>query len=130
MPALKRLKDDLNATIKKRGMHVKGIDGGLLKVRSVHSALNTLLQSAGAIAVKLATIIFYDKLVAKGLRNGVDFKMVAHVHDEVQTLVRVGLEDTVGKAAVEAMREAGERLGFACQLNGEYKHGPTWAETH
>lgn len=130
VPALARLKKDLKVVIAKRNMHVMGIDGGLLKVRSDHAALNTLLQSAGAIAVKLATIIYYDKLVAMGLRNGVDFMLVAHVHDEVQTLVRKGLEEQVGKAAVEAMREAGEALGFLCPLDGEWKAGANWAETH
>lgn len=130
VPALKRLKEDLAKAVQKRKMHVMGIDGGLLKVRSDHSALNTLLQSAGAIAVKLATIIYYDKLVAMGLKSGVDFMLVAHVHDEVQTLVKKGLEDVVGKAAVEAMREAGDALGFLCPLDGEYKFGANWAETH
>ena len=129
-PALKRLKEDLKKIIKKRGMQVIGVDGGLLKVRSEHSALNTLLQSAGAIAVKLATIIYYDKLIAMGLRNGEDFMLVAHVHDEVQTLVRKGLEERVGNAAIEAMREAGEALGFMCPLDGEYKVGTSWANTH
>lgn len=130
VPALNRLKKDLKAAVKKRDMHVMGIDGGVLKVRSDHSALNTLLQSAGAIAVKLATIIYYDKLIAMGLRNGVDFMLVAHVHDEVQTLVKKGLEERVGQAAVEAMREAGEALGFQCPLDGEWKAGANWAETH
>jgi len=129
-PALKRLKEDLKRVVAKRKMHVMAIDGGLLKVRSDHSALNTLLQSAGAIAVKLATIIYYDKLVAQGLVSGVDFMLVAHVHDEVQTLVKKGLEDVVGQTAVAAMREAGEALGFLCPLDGEYKFGANWAETH
>jgi DNA polymerase I-like protein with 3'-5' exonuclease and polymerase domains len=129
-PALKRLKDDLARVVKARKMHVMGIDGGLLKVRSEHSALNTLLQSAGAIAVKLATIIYYDRLVEQGLVSGVDFMLVAHVHDEVQTLVKKGLEDVVGRTAVAAMREAGEALGFLCPLDGEYKFGANWAETH
>ena len=129
-PALKRLKEDLKKVVAKRKMHVVGIDGGLLKVRSDHSALNTLLQSAGAIAVKVATILFYDKLVEQGLHSGEDFMLVAHVHDEVQTLVKKGLEDAVGQAAVEAMREAGDSLGFLCPLDGEYKHGANWAETH
>lgn len=129
-PALKRLKEDLKKAVAKRKMHVMGIDGGLLKVRSDHSALNTLLQSAGAIAVKLATIIYYDKLVGQGLVSGRDFMLVAHVHDEVQTIVKKGLEDVVGQAAVDAMREAGEALGFLCPLDGEYKFGANWAETH
>jgi DNA polymerase I-like protein with 3'-5' exonuclease and polymerase domains len=111
-------------------MHVMGIDGGLLKVRSEHSALNTLLQSAGAISVKLATIMFYDRMVADGLVSGEDFMLVAHVHDEVQTLVKKGLEQRVGEHAVAAMREAGDALGFLCPLDGEFKFGANWAETH
>lgn len=130
VPALARLKEDLKKAVEKRDMQVMGIDGGMLKVRSDHSALNTLLQSAGAIAVKLATILFYDKLIEKGLVSGEDFLLVAHVHDEVQTLVKKGLEDVVGQTAIEAMREAGEALGFLCPLDGEYKFGANWAETH
>lgn len=129
-PALKRLREDIVRVVKKRNMQVMGIDGGMLLVRSEHSALNTLLQSAGAVAVKVATILYYDKLIAMGLKNGTDFMLVAHVHDEVQTLVRHGLEEAVGNAAVEAMREAGDVLGFLCPLDGEFKVGPNWAATH
>ena len=129
-PALKKLKKRLGRTIEDRGMQVMGIDGGMISVRSKHSDLNTLLQSSGAIAVKLATIMFYDKLIAAGLVSGVDFMLVAHVHDEVQTLVKKGLEDFVGKIAIEAMQEAGEALGFKCPLTGEYKYGSNWKETH
>lgn len=129
-PALKRLKEDIQARLADGKATIRGIDGGELKVRSSHSALNTLLQSAGAIAVKVATIIFYDKLIAMGLENGKDFMMSAHVHDEVQILVRKGLEERVGNAAIEAMREAGEALGFKCPLDGEYKFGQSWADTH
>lgn len=129
-PAIGRLKKTLDKRVQERAMHVVGIDGGLLAVRSEHSALNTLLQSAGAIAVKLATIMFYDKLVARGLKSGEDFMLVAHVHDEVQTLVKKGLEEVVGETAIEAIREAGEALGFKCPLDGEWKAGANWAETH
>lgn len=129
-PAIAKLKKALDATVKARGGHIMGIDGGLLKVRHAHASLNTLLQSAGAIAVKLATILYYDKLIAQGLVSGEDFMLVAHVHDEVQTIVKKGLEDVVGRTAVEAMREAGEALGFKCPLDGDYKFGANWAETH
>jgi DNA polymerase I-like protein with 3'-5' exonuclease and polymerase domains len=129
-PALRKLKNALKRRINTRKMYIKAIDGGLIKVRSEHAALNTLLQSAGAIAVKLATIIYYDKLVDQGLVSGDDFLIVAHVHDEVQTLVKKGLEEVVGQAAIEAIREAGETLGFNCPLDGEWKAGANWAETH
>ena len=129
-PALQRLKDTLAAQIKKQDGKLISIDGGAMHVRSPHAALNTLLQSAGAIAVKVATILFYDKLVAQGLVSGKDFQIVAHVHDEVQTLVKKGLEDIVGRTAEEAMHETTEALGFRCPLAAEYKFGESWADTH
>jgi len=50
LPALKRLRNQVeNAS--RRGK-IKAIDGRYLKVRSTHSALNTLLQGAGAIICK------------------------------------------------------------------------------
>ena len=129
-PALKLLKEAIAAFMAAKGNYITGIDGGRISVRSEHSALNSLLQSSGAIAVKVATIKFYDKLVEAGLVSGVDFKLVAHVHDEVQCLVKKGKEDIVGKIAQDAMREAGEALGFQCPLAAEYKYGENWAETH
>ena len=129
-PALKRLKDHIAGTIKAKNGKLVSIDGGVMHVRSPHAALNTLLQSAGAIAVKVATILFYDKLIEKGLESGKDFQLVAHVHDEVQTLVRKGLEDIVGQTATEAMAEAGEALGFKCPLAADYQFGESWADTH
>ncbi len=129
-PALKKLKEAIIKNVAKNKGFIRGIDGGRITVRSDHAALNSLLQSAGAISVKLATILFYDKLVAQGLKNGEDFQLVAHVHDEVQTLVKKGLEDVVGKTAIEAMREAGDTLGFKCPLDAEYGTGETWADTH
>lgn len=130
VPALARLKKDLANAIKKRNGKLLAIDGGEMHIRSPHAALNTLLQSAGAISVKLATVLFYDKLIEKGLRSGEDFMLVAHVHDEVQTLCKKGLEDIVGETAQEAMAEAGEALGFKCPLSANFDPGSNWSETH
>ena len=109
---------------------IKAIDGGELTVRSKHSALNTLLQSAGAIAVKTATVIFYDRCDAAGLEWGQDYWIAGHIHDEMQIICKEGLEDDIGNTATSAIREAGEELGFRCPLDAEYKVGRTWADTH
>jgi DNA polymerase I-like protein with 3'-5' exonuclease and polymerase domains len=130
VPALKRLKKDLKIAVTARKGKLFAIDGGEMHVRSEHSALNTLLQSAGAIVVKKATIIFYDLLVAAGLRPGIDFRLCAHVHDEVQVMCRPQFVDIVGKAAEDAMVEAGVKLGFKCPLAADYKPGENWSETH
>lgn len=110
--------------------HLTGVDGRILRVRSAHSALNTLLQSAGAIAVKMATVIHRRKLKERGLVYGEDFANVAHVHDEIQCQCRPEHAQLVGQLFVESIKEAGEALGFRCPLSGEFKVGQNWAQTH
>jgi DNA polymerase-1 len=36
----------------------------------------------------------------------------------------------VGKIVVQAIRQAGKGYDFRCQLDGEYRVGANWAETH
>ena len=56
---------------------------------------------------------------------------MAHIHDEFQLAVRDDIDkDLVGEIAVRSIRAAGEELGFRCPLDGEYKVGRNWAETH
>ena len=126
MPALKKLIDDVQTKAKTGWL--MGIDGRVLPIRSQHSAFNTLLQSAGAIAVKKATCILWEDLRREGLDPFV--QQVAHVHDEYQLLVKQGFEPQVGKIAVEAFRKAGEYFHFRIPLDGEFKVGHNWAETH
>jgi len=127
LPAMRILIDKVKQTAKERG-YLLGIDKRRLPVRSQHSALNTLLQSAGAIAIKKATCILWDDLRAEGLNQYV--QQVAHVHDEYQLLVKKGYEEDVGRIAVDAFRRAGEYFHFRIPLDGEYKVGRNWAETH
>ena len=127
LPAMKILIDTVKHTAKERG-YLYGIDKRKLPVRSQHSALNTLLQSAGAVAVKKATCILWEDLIKEGLSDYV--QQVAHVHDEYQLLVREGYETQVGEIAVNAFRKAGEYFHFRLPLDGEYKIGHNWAETH
>ena len=127
LPALDSLIKDVQATVKERGT-LYGIDKRILPVRSQHSALNTLLQSAGALAVKKATCLLWDYLDEAGLSR--DVQQVAHIHDEFQLLVREGIEEQVGAIAVRSFQDAGKYFNFRCPLDGEYKVGRNWAETH
>ena len=128
-PALKQLRDTIIKTLKKKG-HLKGIDGRVLSCRSEHSALNTLLQSAGGLLVKKATVILHDLVKKEGYEYGTDWAMVAHIHDEMQLQVRRGLENIIGTLAIHSIVEAGRQFNFRCPLDGEYKVGTNWAETH
>jgi len=107
--------------------HLKGLDGRILPVRSSHSALNLLLQSAGAVVMKQALVNLYNNLEAT-YRNRYAF--MANIHDEWQIECEPGIADDVGKMAVEAIRQAGIDLALNCPLKGEYKIGNNWSETH
>lgn len=130
-PALAKLREEVGEVVRQRG-HLIGIDGRKLHIRKSHAALNTLFQNAGAVAVKLATNIYYDALVNKeGLKWGTDFIQVLHVHDEFQEQFRDYVDpERVGKIAVASIQEAGRILKFRVPLDGEFKVGRNWAETH
>lgn len=128
-PAIKLLREAVSASVKKNG-YLKGLDGRELPIRSDHAALNTLLQSAGAVLSKKATVILYENLTAMGYIWGVDYAQVAHVHDEVQLIARKEIADVVGQEAVKSFQQAGEYYNFRCPITGEYKVGSNWADTH
>lgn len=105
---------------------VPGLDGRRVHIRSEHAALNSLLQSAGAIVMKKALVIATEKLDAYGY----PYKHVANVHDEFQLEVPEEYADRVGACVRNAIRQAGRDLGLRCPLDGEYMVGDSWAETH
>ena len=103
-----------------------GLDGRRLYIRQEHKALNTLLQGAGAIVMKKALVIFKELLTV----NQIPHKMLLNVHDEWQLEVPKQFGEIVGELGVSAIRAAGVALGLRCPLDGEYKVGKNWAETH
>ena len=105
---------------------VPGLDGRRIWVRSEHAALNSLLQGAGAIVMKKALVFLDTKIRA----NKWPVKMVANVHDEWQMETKEEYATIVGKAAVDSIREAGEYFKLRCPLDGEYKYGKNWKDTH
>lgn len=129
LPALAELIKRVKKKVKDVG-YLTGQDGRLLHIRSQHAALNTLLQSAGAVQMKMGLVILDRKLKAAGLVPGINYEFVANVHDEWQIEVDEDKGEFVGKTAVEALREAGEFFKFACPLDGAYEVGRNWAETH
>jgi DNA polymerase I-like protein with 3'-5' exonuclease and polymerase domains len=112
--------------------YLPGLDGRRLPVRSEHSALNTLLQSAGAILCKQWICDSYDALIADGLKWGWDgdFVFLGWIHDELQVACRDGLGDRIGRVLTSAARRAGEPFKFRIKLDSDYKIGRTWADTH
>ena len=105
---------------------IKGLDGRKIFIRSSHAALNSLLQGAGAIVMKRALIIF-DELIKE---NNLLANCVANVHDEWQVEVLEEEAKQLGQLGVDAIRAAGVYYNLNCPLDGEYKIGGNWSETH
>lgn len=125
LPALKYLKDAVSKAAEERGW-VKGLDGRIIPIRHSHAALNTLLQSAGAIICK-TWYVFIARAIKKA---NLDAQIVAFIHDEVQLVVKKGQEDEAGKLIQLCMEEVERHFKFRCKLDSEYKYGSNWADTH
>ena len=59
-----------------------------------------------------------------------NFNFVANVHDEWQVEVLEEEASRLGELGVQAIQQAGEYLNLRCPLDGEYKIGNGWDETH
>ena len=76
--------------------------------------------------MKTALVLLDNKIKELNL----DAKFVANVHDEWQIEVREDQAEEVGSLAVWAIQQAGVVLNLRVKLDGEYKVGNNWAETH
>ena len=124
LPALKQLR---TAVAEKAGYgHIKGLDGRIIPIRHTHAALNTLLQSSGALVCKTWYVFVADALKKAKL----DARIVAFIHDEVQVVVKKGQEDEAGRIILKCMRDVEDHFKFRCRLDSEYKYGSNWADTH
>ena len=130
-PALKKLTEALNQRLEQQQgeKFINGLDGRRIPIRHPHAALNTLLQSAGAIVCKkwYATI---DNMIRHEGYTNEEVSIVAFVHDEVQILVKKGLEDEIGAITKKAIKETELHYNFKCPLDSEFQVGTSWAETH
>ena len=127
---LLKLTEAVKQAYRRRG-HLIGLDGRRLYVRSEHSALNTLLQSAGAILMKKALVLLDKRLQFLGLDPGNDYEFVANIHDEFQIECKEKYAKRfIGPQAERAITRAGEYYEFGCPLSGTFKIGRNWAETH
>ena len=123
-PALRTLRERVGVA-SGRG-YVLGLDGRRVAVRSEHAALNTLLQSAGAIVMKKALCLLdeYAQL------HKIDYKFIGNIHDEIQTEVAEKDAERFGRLATACIEAAGNHYKLNCPLAGEYQIGTDWSETH
>ncbi|TFZ81639.1 DNA polymerase [Candidatus Macondimonas diazotrophica] len=131
LPALAKAIKKVQKQAKLSG-YLWGLDKRKLYVRGMHSALNTQLQSNGALVAKVWNLMVEDMLDEEGLRQGWDGDVVPMlwVHDEIQYAARKECAELVSDCMVEAAYCAGEYFDFKVPTPAESKIGPTWAYTH
>ena len=129
MPALAELTKRVTSKAEDEGT-LKALDGRPIKIRSPHSALNFLLQSAGAILSKAWYNICYDDLTKEGWVHGKDWAFLAHIHDEIQFSVREEYSQRLADIATNASKKAGNQFKMRIDVESEYKIGSNWAECH
>lgn len=124
MPSIRKLMEKVKKFASKG--YVPALDGRRIIIRSDHAALNSLLQSAGAVIAKQWCVEAH-KLLKK---NKIDYKQVAFVHDEIQLEVREDQAEHAAKLMVQAAAVAGKALNFRVPVDAEAKIGDNWYETH
>jgi DNA polymerase I-like protein with 3'-5' exonuclease and polymerase domains len=125
LPSLRKLIDKAKG-IAERTKRINGIDGRFIKVDEDYKVLNRLLQSCGAIVMKVAVRNCCHKLDSLG----VEYKLVAQVHDELQIECSEHDAVLVGSTARQAIIDAGVELNMRCPMDAEYRIGSNWSETH
>ena len=112
--------------------YIIGIDGRKLwmrqsfgKVQS-HKALNTDLQSTGAIIMSKAVQFTNEECNRQGLR----WQQVCFYHDETSILAHPDDAKRVGDIAEQAIRDAGKFFKLNVDLDAQAAYGSSWAETH
>jgi len=109
------------------------LDGAPLHVRSDHAALNTLLQSAGALIAKHWAVTLERLLIERGYKHGWDgdFAFMAHVHDEVQLAARTReIAEEIGALSRTAIKITEQYYQIRCPLDVDFKIGRNWADCH
>lgn len=109
---------------------IYGLDGRPLPIRKSHAALNTLLQSAGAVVMKKALIVLDKDLQLSGLTPGQHYEFVGNIHDEAQAELLPSIKGPFEELALSCLPKAGRLLRLNCPLASEVKFGPSWKYTH
>jgi len=115
---------DVKEAAKKK--YLRGLTGRRLFIRSPHSALNTLLQSAGAYYMKY-WVVAVDKMIRE---DNIDAKIVGNIHDEIQCEIREDQAEEFAKKLEALFIKVGEDIGMRIKMEGQAAIGNNWYDTH
>ena len=126
-PGLKHLKEKQIPRDAKRGFF-EGIDGRYVACDSEHLMLAGYLQNGEAIVMKMANILWRERLI----KEKIPFWQVNFVHDEWQT--ETVDDDEIASFIEETQKQSivdvGKILNLRCSLAGSSSTGYNWFETH
>ena len=125
LPALRQFKEVEIKKAAQRG-YMLGLDGRKIWVPSEHLAMGAYLQGFEAVIMKKAMVLYQQRLNEKGII----FNQLGFIHDELQVETTPEHADIVGQTIVDSIIDAGVLLNSKCPLDGEYKIGSSWGETH
>ena len=128
IPAIKQLVEKVASEYKAKG-HLRALDKNPYHIRSAHSALNTLLQGAGALVMKY-WLVFADDNLQKKYKAGEEYEWVLNVHDEGQLECNEEIAIDVAKILEDSFNDVTEYLNFRIPIRGTADIGDSWAETH
>ena len=130
VPALKKLKEEIESTLTER-KYLIGLDKRALYCRSSFKGLNVLLQSAGAILMKQVVVNIHNNIEQNlGLPYGKGWEQLLMIHDEVQLTCYSEYTEAIREQAMLAFPQAQEFFSFRCLIEGDSRVGHNWAETH
>jgi DNA polymerase-1 len=129
IPAIKKLVDQV-AKVYKNTKTLKALDGNPYFIRSNHSALNTLLQGAGALVMKYYNVFADRNFQKKGWIPGVNYEQILSVHDECQWEVDEDIAEEFAKEAERSFNDVTEYLNFRIPIRGTTDIGDNWSQTH
>ncbi len=126
LPKLKQLIEETQLEAS-RGF-IWGLDGRKVWVRRKNAALNTKLQSAGAIVCKTWLVYMQKEIDKRGLRA----YLVGSIHDEYQFEVHPDDVEQMGEVSRLAMCMTRNKLNVKVPLDadGMWRAGKTWVDTH
>lgn len=125
MPAFKRFREAVN----KKGASVgtlKAIDGRVLRVRSEHASVNTLIQGSSAVLMKQWFMQTGMNLKRKKAKAGI----VAMVHDEMVIESTEESVDLASECVRISMSHVNKLYDMRCPLDCDVHVGTNWSEIH
>ena len=125
MPAYKRLSEAVIRKGESEG-RLKAIDGRVLRVRSGHASLNTLIQGSSAVLMKKWFMYVDHYLRRRHIRS----KIVAMIHDELVLESAEKDVDATTESVILSISQVNKAYNLRCKLECDVQVGNNWSEIH